>query len=217
MPRRRRFKKRRTKRRSRRRRKTKISRWGVSKYNVHQYRRYARVDSLSLGSNVPGEATKGFSFSVDQVTQWTEFGALYDQYKINYITLKLMWSPKTSLSVDPNNPGQSIYPVLYYYNDYDDDAAPSSLANIRERSNLRTVRISPNRTINIIVKPAISMMMYRSATTTGYGPKWNQKIDVATPDVPHYGLKMCVSYLPNQPCGALSIETIYHMTLYGVK
>ena len=217
MPRRRTRKRKFRKRRFKRKRKSRISRWGVTKYNIHQFRRFARVEQLAMPSNIAGEVTKAFNFNVNNVTQWSEFGALYDQYKINYVLVNLMWSPKDSLTVDPNNPGQSIYPVLYYYKDYDDDATPGSLANIRERSNLRTVRISPNRTIRIVVKPAVSMMMYRSATTTGYGPKWNQKIDVATPDVPHYGLKMCVSYLPNQVCGSLQIETIFHFTCYGVK
>lgn len=219
MPRRRRYKrKRRTKRRSRRgRRKTSLSRWGVTKYNIHKYRRFARPETLALSSNLTGEVTKGFSFLLSDLAGVAEFTSLYDQYRIDYVTLKIMWSPKDSLTVDPNAPGQSIYPVLYYYNDYDDDTAPSTLADIRERSNLRTVRISPNRTININVKPAIASSVYQSTTATAYAPKWNTKLDAAYPDIPHFGLKMACSYLHNQTCGSLLIEKIFHVTMFGTR
>lgn len=200
-----------------RRRTTRVSRWGITKYNIHKYRRYARPDILNLPLSASGEAPKAMQFSLDQVSNYTELTALYDSYKINYVKVIINWSPKQTLTVNPNAPGQSIYPVIYWSKDYDDATTPSTLAQLRERGNLRQTRITPNRQIVMIVKPAVSRMMYKTATTTGYGPGWNTKIDCSNPDVPHFGLKMIVDYLAGQSVGALNIQILYHLTMYGTR
>ena len=202
----------------RRKKKTSMTRWGVGKYNIHQFRRFSRGYNVPLTSNLTGFDATAFQFTLDRVQGYSELTAMYDQYRIDYVQFRINWSPKYTVSVDPNAPGQSTYPLLYYYKDYDDATDPTSLAQMQERGNLRQVRITPNKIIKINVKPAVAQMVYQSAVSTAYAPKWGAKIDVAMPDVPHYGLKIGIDHLINQPAqGQLDVEIVYHVTMFGVR
>lgn len=195
-----------------------MTRWGQSKFNIHKFRRYSRGYNVQLTQNASGFDATAFAFTLDRVQGYTELTAMYDQYRIDYVQFRINWSPKYTISVDPNNPGQSTYPLLYYFKDYDDDNTPTSLNQMQERGNLRQVRITPNKIIKINVKPAVSAMVYQSAVATGYTPKWDTKIDMANPDVPHYGLKIGIDHLINQPSqGQLDVEIVYHITCFGVR
>lgn len=194
-----------------------LTRWGVKKYNIHKFRRYSRPYVLDLTSNPTGESLQAYNFNLQDVTNYTELTAIYDQFRIDYITLKLTWSPKVVQSANVNNPGQTIYPILWYAKDYDDIVVPATLATLKERGNLRSFRLTPNREHKISLKPAVLGAMYQSAVATAYSPKWNQKIDMTNSSTPHYGIKMCADYLPLQDLGEVNIEAVYHITCFGTR
>lgn len=200
-----------------RRKKSHMTKWGLAKYNIHSYRRYGRGYTMNLTSNPTGFDTTAFQFSFDRVTNYTELTTIYDQYVIDFVQIRILWSPKTTLGANVNAPGQSTYPVLYYFKDYDDATVPTSLSEMKERGNLRQVRINPNGLIKINLKPAVLSTSYLTALTSGYAPKWGQKVDMNYPTVPHYGLKIGIDHLDNQDQGALDIEIVYHVTCFGTK
>lgn len=194
-----------------------VTRWGINKYNIHKFRRYGRGTALDLPSNPTGQSLNAFTFNFQDITNYTELAAIYDQFRIDYITLKLTWSPKVTNSANVNNPGQTIFPILWYAKDYDDATAPAGLSLLKERGNLRSFRLNPNREHKINLKPAVLGAMYQSAVATAYSPKWNQKIDMTNSATPHYGIKMCADYLPLQDLGEINIETVYHVTCFGTR
>lgn len=202
----------------RRKKRSTNTRWGIAKYNIHQFKRYSRGYNVALTNNTSGFDATAFQFSLDRVEGYSEFATLYDQYRIDYVQFRINWSPKYTIAVQPNAPGQSTYPVLYYFKDYDDANSPTSLAQMQERGNLKQVRITPNRIIKINVKPAVSAMIYQGLTSTAYSPKWGAKLDMAQPDVPHFGLKIGIDHLISQPSqGQLDVEIVYHMTMFGCR
>ena len=63
--------------------------------NVHLHRRWGTRNGLQITastSNV-GFITLEEVFQLDKVTNYTELTTLYDQYKINFVEIYMMWSP----------------------------------------------------------------------------------------------------------------------------
>lgn len=198
--RRKRFKRRpRHKRRRYGRKKNFNSKWGVKKYNIHKFRRYGNTSTVQLAANAAGEKAVGFNFNLLDCVASSELTRLYDQYRIDYVTVQVTWSPKnvnqTNFNVGPN---LMSCPVMYYSKDYDDSVIPLTLTAFKERGNLRSVRISPLRKYKIHVKPAVQNAVIRDATTVpptlSTNPVWNKKLDCAAADIPHIGLKMLFDY-----------------------
>lgn len=194
-----------------------MTRWGHSTYNIHQYKRYGRGWSLSLSNNVSGFNSDAFSFDFEHITNYQELQTIYDQYKIDMVQLRISWSPKLTLGANVNAPGQSTYPLMYYYKDYDDEAVPTSLASMKERGNLRQIRITPNKIIKINIKPSVLTEVKTVGGASANKPTWGSIIDMGNGAVPHFGLKIGLDHLPNFDQGAIDIELIYFITCYGTR
>ena len=78
----------------------------------------------------------------------------------------------------------TYYPKLWYVTDPDDNTAVSVNA-LKERQGVKYKILKPNSEIKICVKPCVLVQTYKTAVTTGYGPK-RMWVDVATAQgVPH--------------------------------
>ncbi len=206
--------------------KYRVSRWGIKKYNIHKFRRMGRTTSLALVAG-SGSIPKAFNFNFADVVNNTEFTSLYDQYRIDYVTVSLTWSPKTTVALAPNNLATPLFPIMYYCKDYDDNSVPASLTQFKEKGNIRQLRLTPNRIIKINVKPAVQKMLINNIGLPGAaitfgdistGPVWNKKIDCNSDTIPHLGLKMIVEYVnAASALGSVNIETMYHFTCFGVR
>lgn len=212
---------------SRRPQKYRVSRWGIKKYNVHRFRRMGRSVSVPLAAG-QSIATYSPNFNFADVVNNTEFTTLYDQYRIDYVTINISWSPNVTISLNPNNPGQALYPLMYYCKDYDDATSPLSLTAFKEKGNLRNFRLTPNKVYKIRVKPAAQKVIVKSfgplpttPVTFGdlsTGPIWNKKIDMNSDATPHFGIKMLWDYVnAANSLGAINVEKMYHFTCFGVR
>ncbi len=213
-------------RRRRNFRKNRISRWGIKKYNIHKFRRMGRTVSVPLSSGT-SIATYSPNFNFADVVNNTEFTTLYDQFRIDYVTISISWSPTVTISLNPNNPGQALYPLMYYCKDYDDVTSPVSLTAFKEKGNLRNFRLTPNKVYKINVKPASQKVIVKAFGAAGTpvtfgdlstGPVWNKKIDMNSDTTPHFGIKMLWNYVnAANNLGAVNIEKMYHFTCFGVR
>lgn len=133
------------------------------------------------------------TFSFDQLPNYADFTSLFDRFKINFIKLYVY------LKIDPSAQAAATaaYPKLYWTKDYDDSSAPATLNEMREHKTCKVKVLNPNRPVIITLRPAILSEVYRTAVTYSYSPKWKQWIDCATPNVPHYGLKIGIDDLTN--------------------
>lgn len=57
--------------------------------------------------------------------------------------------------------------------------------------------------------PAVAMMTYKTATTTGYGPAFKRWLDINSSDTPHYGYKLALNGTPNGSVNMRIWNTVY--------
>lgn len=188
---------------------------------THKFSRYTPQVSYS----VPALATEldvGFHFTLDEIINVNEFTVLFDRYKIDYVVCKFQLITNPDAAYLPNSVianSNNFYPKLWWYVD-PDDANPLTLAQIKERQNVKCRVMRPNQVISVRVKPAVLLQTYRTALTTGYAPKYNTFIDCGTVDVPHYALKFVLDTngVAAAAIGmAMRIEKRYFFTMKDVR
>lgn len=146
---------------------------------------------VSVGINTP--TLTSTTFSLGQLPGISDFTSLFDKYKITYVKMMM------KLVVDPSaqNANVSHYPTLYYCPDYDDNLTPASINDLREYGRTRMAVLRPDRYVTIRIKPAVLQEYFISAGQTSVASKWNQWVDMARTDIPHYGLKYAIDNLFN--------------------
>ncbi|QDJ95220.1 capsid protein [Capybara virus 7_cap1_536] len=168
----------RTVRRSYRRRRT-----GRYSYNkVYAFCR--RVAPVALTSSNTGTQL-GYTFALSTLPNYTEFTSLFDQYKI--VALKVLFLPRVdnnpAVSTTTNfNPGN-----IYYAIDYDDSITTDVNAILQYQGH-KIVR--GDQPFSVYIRsPKVANAIYSGTAFTSYGntTAW---LDVASPSVPHYGLKL---------------------------
>lgn len=200
-----------------------------SMLNVHLHRRFALENSLEINASKdePTFATLEELFALDKVTNASELTNLYDQYKINFIEIYMMWSPdymNVATSTTATERSNLVPPSLkvFHIADYD-DADSLSKSEFKERAKTKLTLLKPQQVKKIIVKPAVLSQMYETLTSTGYAPKWNVKLDCNDPSVPHYCYKfgVCVPQAVGASetvkLGSISFEFRYNLTMYNTK
>lgn len=177
------------------------------KRQVHYFSRRVNLGSIvSVGLNTP--TLTSLSFKLSNVPNVSEFGNLFDQYKLTYVKLmfKLNQDPSAQTAVN------AFYPTMYHCVDHDDISAPTSLDDMRQHGRTRMSVLKPNRYTVIKVKPSVLYEVSRdaSAGTTTVAPKWRQWIDMAHTDTVHYGLKYALDNTFNlNPNYSLEVQAQY--------
>lgn len=198
---------------------------GLMRRNMHSFRRYC--DALPVDITA-AQYNLGLLFKLDDVKGVADFADLYDRYKLTTCVLrfKLVTNPDAAMPLNSQvtatpwgNP-TNWFPKLWYCPDYDDNTA-ETLNELKERAKTKCVVLRPNKIVKIVVKPAVTVQTYRTATSTGYAPTWNQWIDMANRDVPHYGLKFVVDCCGIAPTATLpfklEIDRQYYFTCKDVR
>ena len=186
---------------------------------THRFNRNARQYEVSLTSDPQSTWTQeALTFQLSDVINVSDFINIFDQFTINSVELTIRWSPNDAIYASNNNMAATgaYNPVLYYVSDHDDNDPIPSITDMLEIQKHKSVRLMPGKPVIINVKPAVQAQAYQTALTTAYGPKWNMKLNMDDNDTPHYGLKIGVSKQSNN-FGALTIDTKYFFTCYGVQ
>lgn len=158
-----------------------------------------------------------FFFALNTLQNYTELTNLYDQYKITKIIMYLNWSPlaySTGLN-DTSKTPELIAPMVMYTRDHD-DATPITLADFKQISKTKQFRCAPGKQYKIVLTPSILTEAYRTGLLTAYMPKYGQKLDMANPDVQHYGIKFGIQK-PGISLGQINIRTKYYVTCYNTR
>ena len=197
--------------------------------NTHLHRRWAEMNTVQLTAETAGPIffSHQETFKLSNLVNYTELTQLYDQYKINFVEIFIMWSPDympIATSTTAGERANLIPPSLkiFHLPDYDDDGAMTK-AEFKERAKTKLMLLKPQQRRKIVVKPAVLSQIYETLTSTGYAPKWGVKLDSADPSVPHYSYKFGVE-LPqvvggssNIELGRLTFEFRYNLTCYNTK
>lgn len=187
----------------------------AKRLNVHSFSRYSGAFTLDMTGT---EQPLSFEFKLSDLYSYSEFTTLFDKYKLTraVVSIQMINNPNAiaytnTSTTGTGNVGVNFYPRLWYIADHD-DSSTTTIAAIKERVGVRSCVLQPNKIKKISVKPAVAVQLYKTATTTGYGPRFNQYIDMTDSAVPHYGLK-CVF----DPMGLDPIQTFnfrYEWKLY---
>lgn len=159
-----------------------------------------------------GAYYRALSFRISDLQDYTELTHLYDQYTITKVILDFQW---TLTAVSGSGPNASYAPQLNLVRDYDDDTTPNS-DFMRSSGRIIRHRLTANNPFRIAITPAVSNTVYQSLTTSGYGPKWKQRIDCVDVDVPHYGAKLQI-LCPNTNVGYIQITAKYYCSMYQTR
>lgn len=161
----------------------------------------------------------GAAPTVLPLPNYTEFTALYDQYKIDYVECQFFFSNNTS---SVNSPGTTM-PIMYLCKDYDDSNV-ANYTDLQQYQNCKCWQLG-NRTnsdgkYTIFVKPNVDIALYQGITT-GYARGKSMFVDTSSPSVPHYGIK--IAYDPIfTPASATNVGYLtctfkYHLTMSNTK
>jgi len=161
--------------------------------------------------------TGQFQFKFEDILGHTEFGAMFDSFKITkcVINLQLITNPDSGQCLNDNTVAQitNWYPKFWYIRDYDGGSA-DSLAQIKERQGVKFFVLRPNKTYRIAISPMVAVQTYRTATTTGYAPR-RLFLDMANGiDVPHYGVNYVVDALGLDPNNTYPFKIRYEIKFY---
>ena len=197
--------------------------------NVHLHRRWALTNSLQITATTSsiGFSTLEEIFALDKLINYTELTSLYDQYKINFVEIYMMWSPDylpVATSTTAGERANLIPPSLkiFHLPDYD-DADALTKDEFKERAKCKLMLLKPQQRKKIVVKPAVLSQMYETLTSTGYAPKWGIKLDTDDPSIPHYSYKFGVEVpkvmggSSDIELGHISFEFRYNLTMYNTK
>lgn len=191
----------------------------------------------SLGAGAASSDTVTFSFSLAGVNVYiggqgallsaptyvaglpqgvTDLGALFDCYMIEKIEIMGYASWAGNSVTAATQAGQLPYIIHAFDND---DAFTTSASAIMQKTGAKYDQMANmgNGTRLATIRPSQAIQMYNTTTTTGYAPR-RGFIDMASPNVPHYGFKMALDnantgYATNQNIGTLNLVFKYHVKL----
>jgi hypothetical protein len=152
--------------------------------------------SFDFGQLPISAADTGFAFpfNLTQVPGSSDFTNLFDRYRINKIDVTF------TLVVTPN----TVFPVLNIFMDDDDATIPTTKASVMERQAVQRAPFSVTRqTVSVSFEPRwVQSRTTLAGTTANLAPRktW---IDMATPGVPHFGIKGWTDYYSSGNGGML--------------
>lgn len=154
--------------------------------NVHSFKRTVFNSGAVSGSTL-NDVYGALSFNLSSVPNYTEFTALFDQYRIDAV--KVTFMPRANSAELGTNQGIT---KLFTVVDYDDAATPTAINELMQYENLKTTRSTDDH--NRTLRPMLARAVYQAGLTAyGTGRGW---VDCANPSVPHYGLRYALQQLP---------------------
>lgn len=150
-------------------------------------------------------------FQLSDVPSATDFTNLYDRYKITGVKLQITYLDN-SAAVN----GLSVFPVLNYAIDYDDNSVPSSESQMQEKQDTKTKVLIANKPINIFVKyPRYQAAALNNAGTFDAAALSKGYINCTYPTVKHSGVKFWISSIYSNAGSQCAIRIVptYYLSL----
>jgi hypothetical protein len=152
------------------------------------------------------------TFAFNSVPGYTNWTALFDRYRINSVTITFR-----AVGVQMNTtPVTYSIPEFLTVVDIDDAATPTSMDQLRKYATCCS--ILANRDIVRSFQPRTGIATYDGLTTAytlGDPDMW---LDLANPDIPHYGLKYGIdAATPTATAAIYDVFIEYNVELSGQR
>jgi len=188
----------------------------ISSFSSLKQYNFVRATGLNHQTFTPGSAG-GISFALDQVLT-ADFTALFDEYRICAVTA-LFYPDNTTVDAPEQISGLPADPgMLETMIDYDDATTPVA-TDFLENQTYRVNRFLGKAPIKVSLVPRVSAALFKSSLSLAYGSKARQWIDLAAPEVPHYGIKYRFSSsIPDvEHQYGYYYQVIYYLQFRGVR
>lgn len=158
--------------------------------NVHKFKRTVLLTTLTSNDTANGTHV-GLAFKLSDLPSYTEFTALFDQYRMKKAVVKAVFSRRNTNTAPAglHAAGVAVQPIMMDVIDTDDSTALTANTAYEQ---YETVRIMTSNVITrTINNPQVDLAAYAGGGVfTSYATKSNQWIDCASPSVEHYGYKL---------------------------
>lgn len=147
-----------------------------------------------IAQTAPTALLGQIAFDIGDLAQLTSFSALFDQYRIDRVRVRIQ-SRNNAVNLgnvaSPNNGLPTMYVVI----DRDDATAPASIPALQEYDNC--IEANGTQSVDIDFVPSITPAVFATGSFSGYevSPSSRHWIDMANTSVPCYGVKFGVTPL----------------------
>lgn len=149
-------------------------------FAVHSFKRTVAY-TISL---VDSDVFTGYMFRLNDLPNYTEFVALYDQFKITGVKLKFIY---TKNSADSQASNTQFLPNMAYITDVNDATGPLSLTEMEQYGSFKIKRL--DQPVSVFIRPKVAVDVYQS-TWTGYATTDKQPwVATASSATEWYGFK----------------------------
>lgn len=144
----------------------------------YKFSRTFDIGTLPQGATDLGHA---FPFGLTLLPNYSEFTTLFDRYRIRQVDIRIRCDKlETSGSY-------TAYPTVWAYMDDDDASIPVSKSTVLERQSVRPFTFTESKKVySISIQPR---WLIDGTSKASLAPR-NMWIDMSTPAVSHYGLKL---------------------------
>jgi hypothetical protein len=141
----------------------------------YKFSRAFTIGVLPKGTSDMGHA---FPFGLSLLPNYSEFTNLFDRYRIRQVDVRMVLAQKNANSVNP---------TIWAYMDDDDAAIPLTKSAVLERQSVRPFTYSDAKTVYSVSFQPRWLIDGTNKSSLAPRDTW---IDMSTPAVSHYGLKL---------------------------
>jgi hypothetical protein len=172
--------------------------------------------TLFMGTGATADSFFSFIFQAADLSQMVNWTAVYDQYRIDKVSLDMIPSVKGAFITTSAGGATGQLPMLQTVVDFDDNVLLTSTVAATSYENY--IIHGPGETITRTFKPAIAVQIYEGVATTGYSTQFGKWLDTSDPTIPHYGVKGTIPYYGSTPF-ALTwvVRATYHISFRSVR
>lgn len=190
---------------------------GLNKWRnaIHSFKRISSSAPYQYTLNATGGAIQypTLYFQLANVQAYTEFTALYDQYRIKGVQLTFFWSDdQASYNINTSANARSQWMVLADY----DDATALTAGDALEYPNVKILNTTGK--YKMFIRPRPALAAYSGAFTSYAQAPKNQWLDCGSTGIQHYGIKMVLptggatGYTP-----VLNVYVKYYIQFRGIR
>lgn len=181
----------------------------------------SRILPTAAAATLGSSATFALKFLLSDLTQAATFTALYDQYKITKVVIKLYplffygQFGSSAQAVTAVAPTTRVLTLI----DYDDAAAPTNLAVMRDYQNCKEWTINgATKPLTIPIVPHIAVAAFGGGVFASYANESKRWLDCGSATIEHYGLKIGIPQVQSAGCiTGFDIEAEYYISFKNVR
>jgi len=168
------------------------------------------IDKGILTSTSLAAGFYAFQFVLQDIPDSSQFTSIFDQYRLTRVDVRVI--PMTQHALPA---GSSAISMCWVATDFDDSAAPSSVAQVQNYSN--ALAISPGSGTMFSFKPMIETAVQQSGGAIVAGGVAEPWLNCSQPNIPHFGVKVAITQSTSTNVNYWYIIFRYHVAFRSAR